>query len=109
VIVNFESEGGFAHFPGLSRPLRLDTEELSPEQAIRLKGLVEHARFFEQPPEVGGPPPGAADLRSYTITVSDGDRTHTLRTSDALADPALRNLLEHLISVRGSSASSRGA
>jgi hypothetical protein len=96
VVINFESEGGFAHFPGLSRPVRIDTAELAPEQAERLTGLVERARFFEQPHEVGAPPPGAADLRSYTITVQDGDRTHTVRTSDALADPALRDLVEHL-------------
>jgi hypothetical protein len=96
VIINFESGGGFAHLPGLSRPLRIDTADLSPEQADDLNGLVERARFFEQPGEVGGPPPGAADLRSYTISVEDGNRTHTVRTSDALADPALRDLLEHL-------------
>lgn len=96
MVIKFESEGGFAHFPGLSRPIHIDTEELAPEQAEQLKGLVERARFFEQPPEVGAPPPGAADLRSYTITVQDGDRTHTVRTSDALADPALRDLVEHL-------------
>jgi hypothetical protein len=96
VVVNFESGGGFAHFPGLSRPVRIDTAELAPEQADRLKGLVERARFFEQPAEVGAPPPGAADLRSYTITVQDADRTHTVKTSDALEDPALRDLVEHL-------------
>lgn len=96
MIISFESEGGFAHLPGLSRPLRIDTTELSEQQADQLKGLVEHARFFEQPSEVGGPPPGAADLRSYTITVADGDRTHTVRTSDALSDPGLRDLVEHL-------------
>jgi hypothetical protein len=96
VVVNFESGGGFAHFPGLSRPVRIDTTELAPAQADQLKGLVERARFFEQPAEVGGPPPAAADLRSYTITVQDGDRTHTVKTSDALEDPALRDLIEHL-------------
>lgn len=96
MVVNFESGGGFAHFPGLSRPVRIDTTELAPEQADRLKGLVERARFFEQPAEVGAPPPGAADLRSYTITVQDADRTHTVKTSDALTDPALRDLVEHL-------------
>jgi hypothetical protein len=96
VVINFESGGGFAHFPGLSRPVRIDTAELAPEQADHLKGLVERARFFEQPAEVGAPPPGAADLRSYTITVEDGDRRHTVKTSDALADPALRDLVEHL-------------
>ena len=96
MVINFESGGGFAHFPGLSRPVRIDTAELAPEQADQIKGLVERARFFEQPPEVGAPPPGAADLRSYTITVQDGGRTHTVRTSDALADPALRDLVEHL-------------
>ena len=96
MVVNFESGGGFAHFPGLSRPVRIDTTELAPEQADRLKGLVERVRFFEQPAEVGAPPPGAADLRSYTITVQDADRTHTVKTSDALTDPALRDLVEHL-------------
>jgi hypothetical protein len=96
VLINFESDGGFAHFPGLSRPVRIDTAELAPEQAEHLNGLVERARFFEQPSEVGAPPSGAADLRSYTITVRDGDRTHTVRTSDALEDPALRDLVEHL-------------
>ena len=96
MIINFESEGGFAHLPGLSRPLRIDTAELAPGQADQLTGLVQRARFFEQPAEVGGPPPGAAVLRSYTITVDDGDRTHTVRTSDALSDPALRDLVEHL-------------
>jgi hypothetical protein len=96
VIINFESEGGFAHLPGLSRPLRIDTAELSPDQATQLEGLVGRAHFFDQPPEVGGPAPGAADLRSYTITVADGGRTHTVRTSDALSDPALRDLVERL-------------
>jgi hypothetical protein len=96
VVINFESGGGFAHFPGLSRQVRIDTDALAAEQADQLKGLVERARFFEQPAEVGAPPPGAADLRSYTITVRDGDRTHTVKTSDALEDPALRDLVEHL-------------
>jgi len=96
MIINFQSSGGFAHFPGLSRPVRIDTAELAPEHADRLKGMVERARFFEQPSEVGEPPPGAADLRSYTITVEEGDRTHTVQTSDALTDPGLRDLVEHL-------------
>jgi hypothetical protein len=96
MIINFQSSGGFAHFPGLSRPVRIDTAELAPEQADQLNGLVERARFFEQPSEVGAPPPGAADLRSYTITVEDGGRTHTVQTSDALTDAALRDLVAHL-------------
>lgn len=96
MIINFQSEGGFAHLPGLSRPLRIDTAELPPKQADELEGLVERARFFEQPPTVGGPPPGAADLRSYTITVDDGSRIHTVQTSDALSDPDLRDLVERL-------------
>jgi hypothetical protein len=96
VVINFQTEGGFAHLPGLSRPVRIDTADLPPEQADHLKGLVERARFFEQPAEVGAPPPGAADLRSYTITVEDRDRAHTVKTSDALGDPALRDLVEHL-------------
>jgi Emfourin len=101
MIINFQSSGGFAHFPGLSRPVRIDTDELAPDEAGRLNGLVERARFFEQPPEVGTPPPGAADLRSYTITVEEGDRKHTVQTSDALTDGALRDLVEHLRAHQG--------
>ncbi|HSC03839.1 MAG TPA: protealysin inhibitor emfourin, partial [Solirubrobacteraceae bacterium] len=36
--------GGFAEFPGLSRPVRIDTAELAPEQADQPKDLVEHLR-----------------------------------------------------------------
>lgn len=96
MIINFESEGGFAHFPGLSRPLRIDTADLPPEEAKDVEDLVQRAHFFDQAAVLGTPPPGAADLRSYTITVQDGGRTHTVTTSEALSDEALRDLIEHL-------------
>lgn len=96
MIISFESEGGFAHFPGLSRPVRIDTTELPPEEAKAVEALVERARFFDQPQSLATSAPGAADLRSYTITVEDGDRTHTVTTTDTLEDPALRDLIEHL-------------
>lgn len=44
MVIDFESGGGFAEFPCLSRPVRIDTAELAPEQADQPKDLVEHLR-----------------------------------------------------------------
>jgi Emfourin len=96
MIIHFESEGGFGYFPGLRRPLRIDTTQLAPDEAKDLEGLVERARFFDQPADAGAPPPGAADHRSYTISVEDGDRTHTVRTNDTVQNPDLQPLIDSL-------------
>jgi hypothetical protein len=85
-----------AHFPGLSRPVLIDSTALSSDDAEELQRLVTAARFFEQPAHVGAPPPGAADYRRYTITVDDGERQHTVHMADPITDAALRELLRFL-------------
>ena len=94
--IEFSMEGGIAHFPGLSRPVVIDAAELSAVEQAELTRLLEEARFFEQPPHVGTPPPGAADYRRYTIAVEDGDRRHTLQLTDPVESPALQQLLRFL-------------
>lgn len=94
--IEFKREGGVAYFPGLSRPVVIDTDRLSPEEAEHLHSLVEASRFFDQPDQAGTPKPGAADYRQYTIHIKAGERDHTIHLVEPIADPGLRSLVQHL-------------
>jgi hypothetical protein len=94
--IEFKTEGGIAHFPGLSRPVVIDSDALSEEEASELKRLIEAARFFERPTVASAPPRGAADYRQYTITVEDDGRQHTVKLADPVEDPTLQQLLRFL-------------
>jgi hypothetical protein len=94
--IEFKTEGGIAHFPGLSRPVVIDSNGLSAEEDAELTRLVEAARFFERPSAVGTPSPGAADYRQYTITVQDGGQQHTVKLVDPVDDIGLQQLLHFL-------------
>jgi hypothetical protein len=94
--IEFQTEGGIAHFPGLSRPVAIDGDALAEEEARELARLVEAARFFERPTVAGAARRGAADYRQYTITVEEGGRQHTLQLADPVEDPSLQQLLRFL-------------
>jgi glyoxylate utilization-related uncharacterized protein len=94
--IEFQTEGGIAHFPGLSRPVVIDSEALAAEDASELTRLVEAARLFERPTVAGAPRSGAADYRQYTITVEQGGGQHTIRLADPVEDPTLQQLLHFL-------------
>jgi hypothetical protein len=94
--IEFEMEGGIAHFPGLSRPVVIDSEVLSAEDTQELTHLVEAAHFFERPTVASPPRSGSADYRQYTITVEDGGRQHSIRLADPVEDPTLQPLLRFL-------------
>lgn len=97
ITVRFQAEGGFAHIPGLSRALILDTDVLDPEDSERLRGLLDGAGFFARPEQAETPSPGAADYRTYTITATRGGRSHSIRLIDPVSDPRLRDLVDQLI------------
>ena len=94
--VIFTSEGGVAYFPGLSRPVAIDAAEITDQERNELEHLIDEAGFFTLPSEAGKPAKGAADYRQYTITVEEQDRRHTVKASDPLQDPKLRNLISFL-------------
>jgi hypothetical protein len=94
--ITFQSDGGFGYFPGLNRPVTVDTSELPGDDAARIEGLVRAAGFFERPAESRAAPAGAADHRTYTISVDDGARSHTVTVSDPVEDPGLDALIGHL-------------
>jgi hypothetical protein len=94
--ITFQSDGGFGYFPGLNRPVTVDTSELPGDEAARIEGLVRAAGFFERPAVGRTPAPGAADHRTYTISVDDGARSHTVTATDPVEDAGLSALIGHL-------------
>ena len=93
--VQFKTEGGFAYLPGLSQPVTIETDGLSPEEAGKLERLVEAAGFFELP-ATSDPPRGGADFRSYTISISSSGRSHTVRIVEPVENPQLQALVDYL-------------
>ncbi len=94
--VEFTTSGGVGYFPGLAKPVTIDGDALPEAEARALARLVEAADFFDRPASLGGPPPGAADMQVYTITVEDGGRRHSLRLAGPVEDSALQDLLAFL-------------
>lgn len=93
--IQFQVEGGIAHFPGLSQPITIDTASLNPPEAAELEGLVHGARFFTRAAQIGGKP-GAADYRTYTISVEDAGQAHTIKAIEPIEDPSLQALVDRL-------------
>ncbi|OGO41671.1 MAG: hypothetical protein A2Z04_04300 [Chloroflexi bacterium RBG_16_57_9] len=92
--IRYVMEGGIAFFPGLSKPVTIDSRKLPEAEARELERRVQAARFFDQPPQPGPIPRGAADYRQYTLTIQEGSRRHTVQLVDPVEDPNLQALLE---------------
>ena len=99
--VELQTDGGMAYFPGLSKPVVVDSSELPKEQSAQLKQLIDTTRFFERPAGSRSLPKGAADIRRYTITVEDGRRRRTVRLTDPIEDADLQALVDFLQDQRG--------
>jgi hypothetical protein len=97
--INFEMSGGFAHIPSLSGPLTIDTTQVDPQVANQLESLVREAHFFDQAAQTGTIAKGAADYRTYNITVIDGTRIHTIHVTDPIKDANLGRLISQLRTI----------
>ncbi|SDW60850.1 hypothetical protein SAMN05421504_1011035 [Amycolatopsis xylanica] len=96
--ITFESDGGFAVFPALQRPMTIDTADLPPATASELENLVRVAR--EQPRPVSVSPTAGADQITHVITVEDDDGEHSLRLTEPVMDEAVQALIERLSELR---------
>ena len=94
--ITIETSGGFAPLPGMSRPITIDTATIDPQLARELESLVQDAAFFARPAFIDTTAKGAADYRTYTITVQDGPRVHTVRLTDPITDSSLERLVSRL-------------
>jgi len=95
----FQMSGGFAYMPALSRPFVVDTEQLDPSKAKELENSVREARFFDLSAQASAVKKGAADYRTYTIAVEDGERKHTVELTDPITDSNLQHLVSQLRSM----------
>jgi hypothetical protein len=100
--VELQTDGGIAFFPGLNKPVVLNSSDLPKEQAAQLQQLLDSTHFFDLPAASRSLPKGAADMRRYTITVEDGQRRRTVRLNDPVDDTHLRALIDFVQGQRGS-------
>jgi hypothetical protein len=94
--IYFERSGGFM---GRTVSTVVDTNELPPEEALKLLEILDDTDFFALPEEPGGGPesaPGAADQLCYKVTVEVAGVQHTVETSDIEAPPQLQPLFQEL-------------
>jgi len=90
--IEFERFGGFA---GMRLRATVQTETLPAAQAQEIEALVVAADFFDVPPNLSAPQP-AADRFQYEVTVTDGERCHTVRADEAAVPVTLQPLLRRL-------------
>ena len=90
--LELKTSGGIATFPGLQKPVVLDTETLEATESAELTRLVEAAQLHALPPNV---PPNTSvrDARTYVITVDDAGQRHTLIRSEPLAEAGVAALV----------------
>jgi hypothetical protein len=106
VTIEFRTSGGVAYFPGLAAPVTFNTADMPADARAKLERLVEDAHFFDQPSDTP-PPQRGADYQTHTITVKDGERTHTVRVSDPIKDPAMAALVAELQALRTAKSQAR--
>lgn len=94
--ITLHMSGGFAAIPILSQPVTVDTDTIDSQLADQLKSFVQESNFFDYPAQTAEPTRGAADYRTYTITVEDGLRAHSIQFTDPIPDPALERLVSSL-------------
>lgn len=94
--VTFSRSGGLAYLPGLMRAVTLDSATLAPPEGATLERLVLESGFSGLPPQLGSAPAGAADYRTYEITLEDQGHRHTVRAIEPIEDSALRRLVQFL-------------
>jgi len=92
--IRLQQEGGLAYFPGLSRPVEVDTRELPPEVGERLEEIVHGCGLLENP--VRQPPPKGADYQKYTLLIESDDQQSVVELYDPVTDENLQVLLELL-------------
>lgn len=94
--IYFERSGGFM---GRTVSTVVDTNELPPEEALKLLEILDYTDFFalpEDPVSTLEQTPGAADQLCYKVTVEVAGVRHTVETSDIEAPPQLQPLFQEL-------------
>ena len=97
--VLFKTEGGFGYFPGLNKPMELDSEALPEEEAEHLKQLLNENDFFNLPNQELETVRGA-DMKTYLIQVKEEAIEHWVQVSENNMEPRMQKLVNYLNNKR---------
>jgi hypothetical protein len=100
--VEFQTTGGVTFFSRLGSPVTIDVCTLDEAERVRIRRLVQDARFFELPSRL--PAPRGADDRTCHITIEDKGRQHTVSVNASFPGPALKELIKRLRELAPASA-----
>ena len=95
-------DGGFAHFPGLAKPIVVDSTRLPAAAAAELQRLCGAALATEVPgasPPATAPPATLYDARSYHLTIAMNGVKHELDAADPVSQPAVAALIAFVTNV----------
>jgi hypothetical protein len=90
--ISLERSGGFA---GIPLSVTVDTDTLTPEDAVQLQQLVEAAHFFELPKVFPATP--QPDRFQYQISVEESGRSRSVSVGETAVPPSLRPLINWLM------------
>ena len=90
--VTLQIDGGFAHLPGLARPIALHAAQLGDEHAAQLQRLCESACAVAQKRKASRAAP-VPDGRRYRLTIELGDSRREVTAADPVDAPAIAGLI----------------
>jgi hypothetical protein len=96
--IYFERSGGFA---GISSNITIDTHSLPSDEANKIQGMINNAKFFDLKKSSSPPPKRAADYYKYKITIQTEEEgtQNTIETNDITMPSELRPLINHLVKL----------
>ncbi len=94
--ISIQRSGGFA---GINRSYIVDTDTLTPDVTRKIKKMVQDGRLFE----LRSPPPtitkGSADYYSYSVTLDDNGKEHTVNCNQFNVRKELKLLIDYLENI----------
>jgi hypothetical protein len=94
--IRFVRSGGFG---GIRTSGVVDTGTLPLTEAKKVQQLVESAGFFSLPEKFPTPQKGA-DYYTYSLTIEQENRSHSIEVSEPAAPESLRPLIRYLMSPK---------
>ena len=91
--ISFERSGGFA---GITMKTAVDEKDLAPDEAQKLRQLVEEADFFNSPGKIVSPSP-QPDRFQYELRLEEKGRQHAVTVSEEVMPAKLKPLVNWLV------------
>ena len=91
--ISFERSGGFA---GITMKTAVDEKDLTPDEAQKLRQLVEETDFFNSPGKITSRSP-QPDRFQYELKLEEKGRQNTVTVSEEVLPEKLKPLIQWLM------------